>query len=243
VGAGGSTFVDIEINFKMRHMKTNVTIGQLALTIFLLLPAVLVSAQTDEEPEKQRRVKMVKLVDGERIVLDTLISGDDANFAWMDELDLPCQLDSSLKRKLNRFRYEFSDSENEEVFVFAPGDRPFMRHQGNRMFMRDSIMEGDSVRKVMRIRRGDGPMGGNGRFWHDRAVVHVPRPPYPPMRILHLGKHPDDKMVIHLDDPNVLSYKKKDLSGGREKIEVIRKKQADQAEDFEFDEEIIIEEE
>ncbi len=215
---------------------------RMVLVAFLLLLAVWVSAQTNEKPEKQRHVKMVKVENGEKTVLDTLIIGDEADFTWIDELDLPCQLDSSLKRKLNRFRYEFSDGENEEVFVFAPGDRSFMRHRENRIMMKDTIMEGDSARAVVMIRRGDGPMERNRRFRHDRAFVHAPKPPYPPMPIKFLDRHPDDKMVIHLDDPNVISYKKKDLSGGREKIEIIRKKQEDHPQEFEIEEDIRIEE-
>lgn len=221
-------------------MKTNLQISRWVLVIFLLMPTVLVTAQTDEQPEKQRRVKMVKVVNGERIVLDTLISTDETDFAWMDELNLPCQLDSTLQRKLNRFRYELSDGENEEVFVFGPGDRPFMHHRGNRIMMRDSLFECDSLRTRMMIRRGDGPVAPNRHFRHGRAFVHVPKAPYPPMRIQYLDRHPDDKMVIHLDDPGVISYKKKDLSGGREKIEIIRKKHEDQSQEFE--DEIIIEE-
>lgn len=222
-------------------MKTNLKIGRWALIIFLLLPAVLVSGQTDEKPERQRRVKMVKVVNGERTVLDTLISGDETGFAWIDELDLRCRLDSTLKRRLNRFRYEFSDGENGDVFVFAPGDRPFMRHRGNRIMLRDSLPACDSLGMRMMIRRGEGSMGPNRSFRHNRAFVHVPRAPYPPMPIQYLDRHPDDKMVIHLDDPDVISYKKKDLSGGREKIEIIRKKRDNQARELE--EEIIIEEE
>ncbi len=221
-------------------MKTTLKISRWVLILFLLMPTVLVSAQTDEQPEKQRRVKVVNVVNGDRIVLDTLISADEADFAWIDELDLRCRLDSTLTRKLNRFRYEFSDRDNAEVFVCAPGARPFMRHRGTRIMMRDSMMDGDSVRTRMMIRRGDRPIAPNRRFRHDRAFVHVPKPPYPPMRIQYLDRHPDDKMVIHLDDPNVISYKKKDLSGGREKIEIIRKKQNEQMNEFE--EEIIIEE-
>jgi len=224
-------------------MKTNLQMNRVVLVAFLLLSTVGISAQTNEKAEKQKHVKMVMIEDGEKTVLDTLLTGDETDFDWIDEQEFTSALDSSLKRKLKHLRYEFSGGENEEVFVFGADERPFAHHRGNRIMIKDTVLEGDSARTVVMIRRGDGPGKGNMHFRHDREWIHAPMPPHPPKRVEIFDWHSEDKTVIRLDDPNVISYKKKDLSGGREKIEIIRKKQEDRNPALEIEEEIIIEDE
>jgi hypothetical protein len=51
-----------------------------------------------------------------------------------------------------------------------------------------------------------------------------PMPPMPPMRHFKMMKGTNSGRVIDLNDPNIISYKKKNMSGDREKIEIIRKK-------------------
>ena len=59
-----------------------------------------------------------------------------------------------------------------------------------------------------------------------------PMLPVPPMKMM--GIHRSGR-VIDLNDPNIISYKKKDMSGDREKIEIIRKKSSNnKSEAFNF---------
>ncbi|MDO8929777.1 MAG: hypothetical protein Q7W54_12425 [Bacteroidota bacterium] len=63
-----------------------------------------------------------------------------------------------------------------------------------------------------------------------------PMPPMPPMRHMKMIKGANSDRVIDLNDPNIISYKKKNMSGDREKIEIIRKKsEAPEHTNFEFE--------
>ncbi len=64
-----------------------------------------------------------------------------------------------------------------------------------------------------------------------------PMPPMPPMRPMKMMKGGNSVRVIDLNDPNIISYKKKNLSGNREKIEIIREKSKD-SENMTFDFEV-----
>jgi hypothetical protein len=59
-----------------------------------------------------------------------------------------------------------------------------------------------------------------------------PMPPMPPHMRMWKGQH--SGRVIDLNDPNITSFKVKDLKGGLEKIEIIRKKSTE-PEDITFD--------
>lgn len=63
-----------------------------------------------------------------------------------------------------------------------------------------------------------------------------PMPPMPPVRHMKMMKGANSGRVIDLNDPNIISFKKKNLSGDREKIEIIRKKsEAPEHTNFEFE--------
>lgn len=64
-----------------------------------------------------------------------------------------------------------------------------------------------------------------------------PMPPMPPMPHVKMLKGPNTGHIIDLNDPNIISFKKKKLSGDREKIEIIRKK-SEGPENMTFDFEI-----
>lgn len=86
--------------------------------------------------------------------------------------------------------------------------------------------------KVMIFRHKD-RNDGDGNMRHFPPVPPVPPVPHVRMmKMKHAGK------TINLNDPNIISYKKKDMSGDREKIEIIRKKSAEPENmnfDFEFE--------
>ncbi|HZL10287.1 MAG TPA: hypothetical protein VFC65_09845 [Prolixibacteraceae bacterium] len=50
-----------------------------------------------------------------------------------------------------------------------------------------------------------------------------PMPPTPPAQ-MKMMKQVQNGQLINLNDPNIVSFKKKDMKGGLEKIEIIRKK-------------------
>ncbi|WP_299578195.1 hypothetical protein [uncultured Sunxiuqinia sp.] len=213
-------------------MKTKLQLRRIGLFLLFLLAALLVTAQPDSQPDKKKHLKLVKIENGEKTVMDTVLLGDASELELMEEFGFTEELDSILKGKLKRFNIEVTDDgENQEVFVFSKEDD----------LPSEWFAAGDSVRKVVRIKRGNGPMKREMMIHTAPHVVHVPKPPHPPMAIRWHSAQQDDKMVIRLDDPGVISYKKKDLRGGREKIEIIRQKPVEHSEEMDVEDEIILE--
>ena len=75
--------------------------------------------------------------------------------------------------------------------------------------------------------------GGKGNditHFNGQGMKHFPpvppMPPMPPTPHMEMVKIQHSGQVINLNDPNIISFKKKKMSGGREKIEIIRKKSA-----------------
>ncbi len=100
------------------------------------------------------------------------------------------------------------------------------------------VWDGDTVNLVEHHRMFD-PSGFNRMPRVDNGKDHrlsmddgdgIPKPPAPPvppfshMKVMKMQRH---RKIIDLNDPNIISYKKKDMSGDREKIEIIRKKSGD----------------
>ena len=81
---------------------------------------------------------------------------------------------------------------------------------------------GDSIQKRIIIRKR---IKDAHDFMNDAEMRHFhgmpPMPPMPPMNRL---KDQHSSRIIDLNDPNIISYHKKSLKGGREKIEIIRNK-------------------
>ncbi|MBW8332199.1 MAG: hypothetical protein K0M40_09280 [Prolixibacteraceae bacterium] len=78
-------------------------------------------------------------------------------------------------------------------------------------------------------------------FTDEENMKHFPpMPPMPPMPHIKMMRGGNSGRVIDLNDPNIISFKKKNLSGNREKIEIIREKSQEPENltfDFEVDDE------
>lgn len=131
-----------------------------------------------EKGEKAKRhIRLEKIENGEKTVLDTLIEGDQV-FVWKgDTIGLA-----------NEFKWIGKEK-----------------------------IELDSIHKNFEFRflESDGP--GDKRF------MFAPHPPNAPQmpHVVRLQKNLRGN-VIDLGDPGIISYKKKKLSGGREKITIVR---------------------
>lgn len=223
----------------MKNVKLKL-FAQVLSTFFIAaftLGTLLVNAQ---DTKSTRRIKMVKVVDGKKFELDTIVSGNEM-FIWQGDTvngkELKNRISPSGFDKKHRMEvkvdtkdgkknvmvYKFNDGEKSEPLIWhsESGDNVF--HFKNEKG--DSIKERIIIRKkhvgsdddVLFINKGSKMMSGS-----------VPK--------LMMLKHKDSGQAINLNDPNVISFKKKDLSGGREKIEIIRKKSDKKAEmNFEFD--------
>jgi hypothetical protein len=76
-------------------------------------------------------------------------------------------------------------------------------------------------------------------YFNGEGMKHVP--PMPPVPHMEMRGIQHQGQIINLDSPNIISYKKKKMSGDREKIEIIRKKSGDNnsAFNFQFDHQLM----
>ncbi len=201
-------------------LKTNL----LALLSIFILTGFSLRENPEDPPrgEKKKRLKMVKVEDGKKTVIDTVITGDDDAFTWFSNYDFGTEIDSVVRQKLKKVEVFIDDMDGEEhIRAFKFDDKDF-DFDFDFDINTETIVDGDSIVKVIVMKHADGICKERIVHLKHPHIVHVPHPPLPPkVKIL---KHHIDSKFIDLDDPDIISFKKKDLSGDREKIEIIRKK-------------------
>lgn len=212
-------------------------------TALFLMSAVLFNDVPQDPPKKvKKHIKVVKVKDGKKVELDTVIENDDAfvwmgdtvsggkGLMWITEDDL--KLDSLHQHFDMDFEYEIEKDGEGKVILLKSG-------KDGKKIIREFKTEGDSLGKVFKFDvLKDGEHDHDVMIWHGekgdnkmifatpdvRAVPLVPKvPPVPGM--IFRGKKGN---VIDLSDPGIISYKKKKLSGGREKITIIRNEVEDE---------------
>ncbi len=173
--------------------------------------------------EQKRRIKMVKIVDGQKAELDTVVA-DNKPFVWQgDTLNAP-----DWEMDFRPMPEDFEEMADEMMFMSeGPKHLKWNDKGGDHfMFFDEDKTEGDSTYRHMMVKRFKGNGGDEDVFvFRGPKMKNMPGvPPVPPVpsvphvKMIHKGN------VIDLNSPNVISFKKKDLGGGREKIEIIRKK-------------------
>lgn len=207
-----------------------------------LLAFFIFTAMTPDDPpatQKKTHLRIVKIKDGEKVVIDTLLQGDDLRsfrpdsnrkFRWFDEKELP-----GLDSLAGDFEFKGGDVPNgESVLVMKRG-----RHAAP-LFIHKLETEGDSGKTVVVRVEKNGPGEEDVMIWrgprHGRMQLHSPRLPHPPLPPVPPVRHlkPRRGNIIDLGDPGIISFQKKKLSGGREKITIIRH-QASETEEATFD--------
>ena len=163
------------------------------LPFLVFLLSTGMTTSPQDPPGTKKEVKVIVIKDGEKTVVDTVIYGRNA--------------------KAFQFRGE----------------------KGNRrMIIHEEGLEGDTGKQVRVFVRRFGPGEKDSlvsnpdwrnfrhRYTRPMAPLNFRSPTGPgayPWRFQQM----QTKHSINLDDPGIISYKKKKLSGGREKITVIRK--------------------
>ncbi len=207
-------------------------IGILTLSAFLLSSFSLRENPQDPPRGKktERHIKISKVDDeGNKIELDTIVNNDepfvwngdtiggDSNFKWLaKDIDLDSQGNMN-------FDIDISDDDAGNVFMVKSGGKGFAKSW-------QVQTDGDSTKEYTISIVGDDNEPGDIMMWHganDGAHTFV-MPPVPPVQVppvapkmMFFGKD-NAGNVIDLSDPGVISFKKKKLSGGREKITIIR---------------------
>lgn len=229
-------------------MKRILATGMAAFAIVFYSAAALgQKAEETKLPPETRHIKLVKIVDGKKMTLDTVIAGTDL-FVWQGDTVYPPRHSENFgpegPRRMHRFDIRIDEKDGKkQTMIFdrrgPDGMDPFVWQTDSDDFDLMDFADGDSLdHKIVihkRIKDGDEEHRFDfGRPDFNHFVPVPPVPPMPPVPHIKMLKHFSEGNVIDLNDPEILSYKKKNLSGGREKIEIIRKKSDKADMTFEF---------
>jgi hypothetical protein len=187
----------------------------------------------DPQPKKTRHIKMMKMEDGKKMELDTVVSGDDV-FVWKGDTINP---DKDIKGyspsefdKKNHPGGDNAGHKKVKIYKYKgnqPGDSGSWDVDADNDFQIFTKEEGDSAQKkiIIRKRMKDGDEEDRIIYLNEQDGEHFPpMPPMPPMQHMRMMRDNQNRKVIDLNDPNIISFKKKKMSGDREKIEIIRNK-------------------
>ena len=194
------------------------------------------------QPKKTRHIKIMKMENGKKMELDTVLSGDDI-FVWNGDTLNPA-------KRIKKFSPAQFDKMHNPDGAFDKKEKvKIYRHNGNKsgepmiwqLNSDDDVemiseTEGDSLMENIIIHKRHSDGNEDDRIMHSKHEdgnhfpPMPPMPPIPPMPPMEMNH---SRGMINLNDPNVISYKKKDISGGREKIEIIRNK-SDENENMNF---------
>lgn len=181
---------------------------------------------------KTRHIKMTKIENGKKMELDTVLTGNDV-FIWHGDTiggkGMGKHFSSAGINKGKQIKVVVDgDGKNENVMIYHQKDGKYGEPMIWKMESGNDVQvftdaKGDSVRKRIIIRKGKDD-GEEDRLIYLNEPNMRQFPPIPPMPHRQMLRGSRDSRVINLNDPNIISYKKKNLKGDREKIEIIRKK-------------------
>lgn len=169
-----------------------------------------------EEPQKkEQRVKVIVNQNGKEIKIDT-------TFNFADQKSIQAKVDSILKQN----GIEQVCAEGNHVIILKDGNHMTMTQSGNGMPGSEEMQvfyhEGDSGKvkgkKIVRIHK----KGDIAIFDADGEMIPPP-PPMPPLHVRAIMNH-KDPFAINPDDEDIVTYDKKDIGKGLEKITIVRKK-------------------
>jgi hypothetical protein len=190
--------------------------GLILTTNFFTMLAVEEPKMVIEEPQKkEQRMKVVVNQNGKEIKIDT-------TFNFADQKSVQAKVDSILKQN----GIEQVCEEGNHIIIMKDGKHMTMTQSGNRMpgseEMQVFYQEGDSGKvkgkKIVRIHK----KGDIAIFDADGEMIPPP-PPMPPLHVRATMNH-SDPFAINPNDEDIVTYDKKDIGKGLEKITIVRKK-------------------
>ena len=232
-------------------MKRILTVTGILAFAFLLL-SIRENPQDPPRGKKvEKHIKMVKVdEDGKKVKLDTIIKGDDVfvwngdtiggakELKWISKGDFV--LDSLHKNMDFDFDFDIENDGEGNVFIMKSG-------KGGKSIVREYKMDGDAKHKfLMEIDEEGKHSDHDVMMWNSKEgnemiirapkMAWVPHPPHAP-NIAFFGQKKQSN-IIDLSDPGIISYDKKKMKNGTEKITIIRKEIKD--EDIEIHNEMIL---
>lgn len=237
----------VKFELKLNNMKRIFWITGILISAALLLSSFSLRENPQDPPrgkKKEKHITVVKTDDnGNQMKLDTILTNDEV-FVWNGDTisggfnswfsDGEFKLDSLL----HGFDIDIDTDGENKVFVMKSGK------QEPHVFSFNS--DGDSTSEyrveVRKSLSGDHDV----MVWNDdnmeKHVIVAPgvpaAAPFPAIPGIHLSQSRSSENVIDLSDPGIISYKKKKMSNGREKITIIRNEVTEK--DLKKIEEIII---
>ena len=191
--------------------------------------------QNDQQGQTpgNRHIKITKMENGNIMELDTTLSGNDI-FVWngdtinsdqdnkkfnpsvFDKIHHP-DGEKNVHKKIRIYQYgggkgndttrwQSEPDKDVEIFSEDAGDSA-----QRKIIIHRRLKEGTADDRIIYM---NGPNGEN----------FSPMPPIPPMPPIKMRRSNHAERIIDLNDPNIISFSKKKMSGDREKIEIIRKK-------------------
>ena len=209
-------------------MKRILSITGILTLAVLFMSAISINYYPQDPPQKKKKkhIKMVKVdEDGKKMELDTVIDADEV-FVWNGDTIG----DGKELKWIGEGDFDFDSDGEGNVFVMKSGDKTAPA-------IYEFKSDGDSVKKYKIKIASDGEFDEDVMFWndkdHNQMMFNAPHAP----KVVRIKKQKSGN-VIDLSDPGIISFDKKELKDGREKITIIRNKPSE--EDVELEEEIIM---
>lgn len=209
----------------MKHIKKQI-LTLLGLALVITFSSAFIANKKDD-PEKKRkdaRVKIIKMIDGEKTVIDTTISreGDLDLQGFLQEMNVNLDLDITEKDGHAIVKIITDDEDAEENIVLKLDELDLNifdigegESEGQEITIHADVDVDDDDQKSITVRSS---CSNKGITISDENI-HI---------ITHSDKHrkiqKKSSKIIDLNDEDVISVKKKDMGDGKEKIEIIRKK-------------------
>jgi hypothetical protein len=228
-------------------MKRILSVTTIFTFAFLMLSAFSLRENPQDPPRGKKVEKHIKMVkvneDGEKVELDTVLSNDNVfvwegdtvggakKMKWISDEDFDFEMD---------FDIDVKEDGDGKVIIMKSG-------KGGKTMVKEYKIDGDSNHKFLMEIDEDGKHGkhdimmwnskeGNEMIIRAPKMVGAPHPPHAP-NAAFFG-HKKQGNVIDLSDPGIISYDKKKMKNGTEKITIIRKEVP--KENIELHEEIIM---
>jgi len=221
-------------------MKSIYTIAAMLAAAMLFSSAVLYTDMPQDPPLKgKKHINLVRVNDdGNKVEIDTVIEANQV-FVWNgDTIGEP----GKMKWISKGGEFEFDQDMDFDFDVKADGKgKVIVMKNGNMTAPQvfEFKTDDDSVKQYrVKVIASDDGENVNIMKWHGDGGedVFFGAPPAP-HNMMIIGDHSKGN-VIDLSDPGIISYEKKELKDGREKIVIVREKPSD--EEREMNEEIII---
>ena len=205
-------------------MKLAFILGVMAITASFSYGQTEKTKTADKIPQKkEQHIKIVMNQNGKEVKIDT-------TFTSMDEKVVQVKVDS-IMNKLDK-------SGNSKVIILRGGGASaHSSHSGNlpgenQMNVFYTTTDSGKVRNVRKVIRMEdaGPMVVTENFDGD-MMPPPPPPPPPPFHMRGYRVAADDPFAMDPGNKDIISYEKKDLGKGLEKITIVRKKRSTPSEE------------